>query len=117
MNSPPYTEIEPVLYTQTIQYVQVLVEQVELNKGASCFVVLYNSVKEPIDRKRFFISGADYDRWILDEDIIDVILEKLNVQRKGFPLEEEKKQEMNGTQVEEEVEMEESEDESVIDEE
>lgn len=115
MNPFPYTEIEPVIKNLTIQYVQVLVEQVELNKGAYCFVVLYNNEHEPIERKRMFITGVDYDRWIQDDDIIDVVLEKLNLQRKGSSLEgnkvedtiEDKKEEENKLEEEQEIENEE----------
>lgn len=84
-------EIQPVLKTIQIQFLQVQVEQVVLNKGAHCLIVLYDDMNQVCDRQRIFITGADYDRWIADNDIIDVILEKLNLKRKSDNMEDEKK--------------------------
>lgn len=86
-------EIQPVLKTIQIQFLQVQVEQVVLNKGAHCFIVLYDNMNQVCDRQRIFITGADYDRWIADNDVIDVVLEKLNLKRKSDSVEDEKKSE------------------------
>jgi hypothetical protein len=92
MDLRPLIAIHPVVKPIFVHYIEILVEQVELNKGATCFVILYDDQKQPQDRIRMFIGGADYDRWIQDDDIIDVVLEKLNIQRKPVPevVEEEK---------------------------
>lgn len=62
-------------------YVQILVEQVELNLGAKCFVVTYDENRQTVDRQHIIITGDDYNRWIQDDDIIQIILDKLGMER------------------------------------
>lgn len=64
-----------------IKYVQVCISEVILNYGARCYVVLLDAGRQAIDRINLELTGADYDRWIADDDIIDVILEKLGYSR------------------------------------
>lgn len=64
-----------------LQYVQISVDQVELNVGAKCFVTTFDENRDPVDRHQIMITGDDYNRWIEDDDIIQVVLEKLGMER------------------------------------
>jgi hypothetical protein len=64
-----------------LHYVQVEVNEVILNYGARCFVVVYDENRNVVDRHFVEITGADYDRWIADDDIINLVLEKMGFQR------------------------------------
>ena len=75
-------EIVEVEKVQRIKYVQVNVSRVILNYGAFCYVVLLDQAQQVIERLDIEITGDDYNRWIADDDIIDLVLEKLSFTKK-----------------------------------
>lgn len=68
-----------------LHYVQIIVEQVELNVGAKCFVTTFDENRQPVDRQHVMILGDDYQRWVQDEDIIQLVLEKLDMEKYEQP--------------------------------
>jgi len=80
-STPPLIQIveKPKIIKQL--YVQVVVEQIELNVGAKCFVTTFDENRQPVDRQHVMVLGDDYNRWIEDDDIIQIVLEKLGMER------------------------------------
>jgi hypothetical protein len=83
---PPGTvEIVKTPKVIQLQYVHISVDQVELNVGAKCFVTTFDENRDPVDRHHIMITGDDYNRWIEDDDIIQLVLEKLGMERASAP--------------------------------
>lgn len=82
MSSSPiaYVEIKPIQKIQIATRVSVQVIQYNLFKSATCQVNLYDQSGISVYNQAVTIEGEDWNQWISDDDLINIVIRKLNLQ-------------------------------------
>lgn len=93
-----FVEIKPIQKIQVATRISIQVIQYDLFKSAKCQVNLYDPQGLSIHDQVVHIEGEDYNQWINDEDLIQIVIRKMNLR----PLVEPEKKEEETKQVIEE---------------
>ena len=76
--------VQPAL-APIIKYVRISIYQLILGEGFKCVCQLLDEDKITIVTKELIIDGDDYNNWVSDEEMTNLILSKLGLLPKPSP--------------------------------
>lgn len=71
-----FINIQPVQVCQEVSYVEINTNKVVFNEGIKCIVSCFTSTGKLIKTEIVDITGDEYNNWISDDELMNLILTK-----------------------------------------